>query len=153
MRRRVPVSDTAESGLRRIKTTGSKENTNRPASRVIQIERVEFARVSSMDLLNREQLEFLSQTRSRSCVSVFLPTHRAGKETLQDSVRLKNLLREAEGQLSAAGVPKLKARELLAPARQLEGRTSFWRHQSDGLALFLAPGFFQYFRLPIQFHA
>src|SRR5207237_6867824 len=90
--------------------------------------------------------------RSRSCVSVFLPTYRAGKETLQDSVRLKNLLREAEGQLSAAGVPKLKARELLAPARQLEGRTSFWRHQSDGLALFLAPGFFQYFRLPIQFH-
>jgi len=104
-----------------------------------------------MDLLNREQLEFLSQTRSHLCVSVFLPTHRAGKEIQQDSVRLKNLLRGAESQLLAAGIPKMKAGELLAPARQLEGRSSFWRHQSDGLAIFLAPGLFQYFRLPVQF--
>src|SRR6266571_6648284 len=79
------------------------------------------------------------------------PTHRAGKETLQDSVRFKNLLKEAESELLAGGVPKLKARELLAAARQLEGRASFWRQQSDGLALFLAPGFFQYFRLPLHF--
>ena len=108
-------------------------------------------RASCMDLLNREELEFLAQSRHRWCVSVFLPTHRAGKETLQDSVRFKNLLKEAESELLAGGVPKMKARELLAAARQLEGRASFWRQQSDGLALFLAPGFFQYFRLPLHF--
>lgn len=105
-----------------------------------------------MDIVTREHLEFLSVARNHFCVSIFLPTHRAGKEIQQDSVRLKNLLREAEAELMRNGIRKLKAGELLAPAQQLQARAGFWRYQSDGLALFLAPGFFQYLRLPLNFH-
>lgn len=105
-----------------------------------------------MDILSREHLEFLSTAPHRLCVSVFLPMHRAGKEVLQDPVRLKNLLKEAEDGLLAHGLSKVKARELLAPGRQFERQGGFWRHQSAGLALFLAPGFFQYFRLPLSFN-
>lgn len=105
-----------------------------------------------MDIVSREHLEFLSAARNHFGVSIFLPTHRAGKEIQQDSVRLKNLLREAEAELVKNGMGKLKARELLAPAQPLPARTGFWRYQSDGLALFLAPGFFQYLRLPLNFN-
>src|SRR5438093_10180068 len=104
-----------------------------------------------LDPVNRDHLAFLSQVRRRFCVSLFLPTHRAGKEILQDSIRLKNLLKDAEKQLLANGFTAVEARELLAPLRPLAQRRSFWRLQSDGLAVFLSPGFFHYFRLLLNF--
>ena len=48
-----------------------------------------------MDLLPRRELEGLILEREGPCVSIFLPTHRAGAETQQDPIRLKNLLGEA----------------------------------------------------------
>jgi Bacterial archaeo-eukaryotic release factor family 7 len=102
-----------------------------------------------MHLTNAEQLNFLLQTRERFCVSIFLPTHRAGAEIRQDPIRLKNLIKEAESRLIALGQKATKARELLAPARQLTERGTFWRYQQDGLAVFLAPGLFQYLRVPL----
>ena len=101
-----------------------------------------------MDILSREQLRFLSQHRARFCASFFLPTHRAGQETRQDPIRLKNLSKAAESRLSALGLKTSKAREFLAPVRNLAERAGFWRTQADGLAIFLADGMLQYFRLP-----
>src|SRR5256885_218082 len=102
-----------------------------------------------MDTLNRDQLRFLSQTRGPFCVSIFLPTHRAGQEIRQDPIRLKNLAKQAETRLISAGLRAVKAREILAPARDLTRRAGFWRTQEDGLAIFLSEGFFQYFRVPL----
>lgn len=104
-----------------------------------------------MDLLSREELKSLSEMRPGLCVSGFLPTHRVGREILQDPIRLKNLLRQAEASLIAKGVRRSRARELLLPAEQFVQRKSFWSYQADGLALFLSSGFFRYFRLPLQF--
>jgi hypothetical protein len=39
---------------------------------------------------------------------------------------------------------------LLAPARELLDDQDFWRHQSDGVAIYLAPGFMRTFRLPVS---
>ena len=66
-------------------------------------------------------------------------------------MRLKNLLRRAEQELLSGGVPRQTISDLLEPAWRLEEESGFWREQSDGLALFLAPGSFQYFRVPIDF--
>ena len=104
-----------------------------------------------MDLLTREELKSLSGMRPGLCVSLFLPTHRAGKEILQDPIRLKNLLRQAVANLTAKGVRRARARELLMPALHLVQRKTFWSYQADGLALFLSSGFFRYLRLPLQF--
>jgi Bacterial archaeo-eukaryotic release factor family 3 len=103
-----------------------------------------------MDTLSREELRYMVQIRRQPCLSIFLPTHRAGRETEQDRIRLKSLLRDAESRLVAAGLAKRKAREVLAPARPLTEGREFWRYQSDGLALFLASGYFRYFRVPLQ---
>jgi len=104
-----------------------------------------------MEFANPEQLKSLLEKRDRFCVSVFLPAHRGGPETRQDPIRLKNLIREAESQLIASGQKATKAREMLAPARQLAQRGGFWRQQQDGLALFLSNGVFHYFRAPLRF--
>jgi len=104
-----------------------------------------------MDTLNRNELEFLSRKREQFCVSIYFSTHRAGPEIRQDPIRLKNLVTEAETQLIAGGFRATRARDMLAPARDLTRRGGFWRHQEDGLALFVSAGSFQYFRLPFTF--
>ncbi|MEJ2008597.1 MAG: hypothetical protein P8Z30_10660 [Acidobacteriota bacterium] len=103
-----------------------------------------------MDTLSKEDLRYLVQKRDQPCVSIFLPTHRAGPEVEQDRIRLKGSLRDAEARLAAMGVEKRNVRALLAPAKHLPEGNQFWRYQSDGLALFLAPGYFQYFSVPLH---
>lgn len=104
-----------------------------------------------MDLLTKEELKSLFEARPGWCVSIFLPTHRAGRETLQDPIRLKNLLRKAHEGLRANGLRSAEVRELLAPAHNLLQRKFFWRYQDHGLALLISHGFFRYLRLPVQF--
>ena len=106
-----------------------------------------------MDTISVEQLRTLSEHRNPDCVSLFMPTLPAGRETRQDPVLLRDLLREAESKLIAAGVPKSTVERILAPARELSERADFWREQSNGLALYLSDSFFQYFRLPLEFTA
>jgi len=96
-------------------------------------------------------LNELRSSKTIPCVSIFLPTHRAGKEIEQDRIRFKNLLREAEQQLVRNRVRFLEAKKILEPASPLLEDSFFWRHQSDGLAVFIAPGFFRYYRVPMSF--
>jgi hypothetical protein len=81
---------------------------------------------------------------------MFLPTHRAGADTRQDPIRFKNLIRDCGTRIAAANIRAARAREILAPARQLAQRSGFWRTQADGLALYLTEGLLQYFRLPLN---
>jgi hypothetical protein len=105
-------------------------------------------------LLSREELQYLFEKRNRFCVSIFLPTHPAGRDLRsidQGRVQLKDLLRDAEARLASAGLQRTHLKDLLAPVGPLVEKSQFWRHQSDGLALFLAHGYFRYFQLPLQF--
>ncbi|MBI3934058.1 MAG: hypothetical protein HY316_05155 [Acidobacteria bacterium] len=106
-----------------------------------------------MDILSKEELRRLFEKRNRFCVSIFLPTPRQGKDVEEGRIQLKDLLRDAEARLAAAGLTKAGVEEVLTPAWQLTQETEFWRYQSDGLALFLAPGNFQSFRLPLKLPA
>lgn len=105
-----------------------------------------------MSPFDRDQLQDLFEYEgSRPCISIFLPTHRAGLDWKQDPIRLKNLLREAERKLSDNGVDADRAEELVQPARELIPDDHFWKHQSDGLAVFLAGGGMRSYRLPRRF--
>lgn len=48
-----------------------------------------------MTPLTRADLRSLGGTQPGWCVTIHLPTHRAGKDTEQDPIRLKHLLGEA----------------------------------------------------------
>lgn len=99
----------------------------------------------------REELKELVQKQGGPCVSIFMPTHRAGAEVQQNPIRLKNLLRESEQQLVALGTRQPDARELLSSAQSLLSDGYFWRQQADGLAMFIAPDVFRTYSLPIHF--
>jgi hypothetical protein len=104
-----------------------------------------------MDLLNREKLRALIDERGGRCVSLYMPTHRAGPETQQDPIRFKNLLRQAEERLKKQGLRSADVQATLGPAQRLLDDASFWQHQSDGLAVFVSRDTFRCYRLPFAF--
>ncbi len=104
-----------------------------------------------MRLFQIEDLRVLAERRQWPCVSLYLPTHRAGrKETQGDPIHLKNAVADAKEQLVEAGYPKDSTTTLLEPASRLVTSRDFWLHRADGLALFLAPEFFEFYRVPVK---
>lgn len=104
-----------------------------------------------MDLLNPTALKALIAQESKWCVSLYMPTHRIGREQQQDPIRLKNLLAQAEANLLANGVRRSEVQNLMRPADELLWDRDFWQHQGDGLAIFLTNDFFKVYRLPVRF--
>lgn len=104
-----------------------------------------------MSLLPRKEIEPLLRASGGPCVSIFLPTFRAGGERQQNPIRLKNVVRGIAERLEEDwGMRSPDADELLDPVKRLVDDNSFWLHQSDGLALFLSPDTFKSFRLPVR---
>jgi hypothetical protein len=104
-----------------------------------------------MDVLSRDDLELLVQQPRSPCVSLYMPTHRSGPETQQDPIRLKKLIGRAEKRLLGTGIRRRAASEMLHPGRRLLEDEDFWRHQGEGLALFLQAGWSRCYRLPLSF--
>lgn len=104
-----------------------------------------------MDILTRVELEQLMRKEQQWCVSIYTPTHRTGTDAQQDPIRLKNLLRQAEKNLSTQGVSRRAVQKMLAPAILLLQDAYFWQHQSDGLAIFLSSNKIRRYRLPLNF--
>ena len=101
-----------------------------------------------MSVISRDEIRTLIDAPSGPCVSIFMPTLRAG-DTQQNPIRFKNLLRHAEAGLEDFGLRNGRAVELLAPARRLVDDRAFWEHQEEGLALFRSPQMFKTYRLPL----
>jgi hypothetical protein len=104
-----------------------------------------------MDILNPADLKSLIAQQGKWCVSFYMPTHRVGREQQQDPVRLKNLLARAETSLLANGLRRPKVQKLMQPAEELLWDQGFWKHQSDGLAIFLSNDYSVTYRLPTNF--
>lgn len=108
-----------------------------------------------MPILTKEQFEDLAKFDSNPCVSIFIPTVRAGKDVLEekDKINLKSQWKQAVEELKAMGYPQDKIENMGKPVNDLMDDSNFWRHQSDGLAIFLAEGFSRQYTLPIYFEA
>lgn len=103
-----------------------------------------------MKNLTLDQIKGLAQQTASPSISIFLPTHRAGRETQQDPIRFKNLLRDAEKQFLDSGIGPREVDALLKPAQALLDDSNFWNHQSEGLAVFMAVDDFHYYALPFR---
>jgi len=90
------------------------------------------------------------------CVSIFIPTNRSGNFE-EDRIRFKNALSDAVDQLTDESilgdkaVEKPKATKYLSSAYELLENEEFWKHLSDGLAVFAKEGHFSYFTVPVDF--
>jgi len=105
-----------------------------------------------MDLINRSELRRLAEQQDDVCISLYMPTHRIESNWSQNTTRLKNLLREVQGQLEEKGYRVDAIEETLADARQLLDRPEFWRQRiGDGLAVFITKNTTETYRLPLSF--
>ncbi len=108
-------------------------------------------RIAAKAMFSTEELKRLTEKPEPPCISIFLQTHRSGKEVERDPIRLKNLLRQAREHLLAGGHRATKVREWLEPAERTFTKEFFWSHQSDGLAVFLSPSGIWHYGLPMDF--
>ncbi|MEM6424538.1 MAG: hypothetical protein AAF728_05190, partial [Cyanobacteria bacterium P01_D01_bin.128] len=106
-----------------------------------------------MKILSKSEFQQLGESASQFSVSIYLPTHVAGPDIRQDSIRLKNLAREAVDKLTHAGMETDAAEAMLSDAFALLDDQEFWRYQSQGLALFLTPETTKVYRLPLNFES
>ncbi len=104
-----------------------------------------------MDTFTTKHLETLCSVGRTSCVSIYMPTFKAGMELQQNPLRFKNLISEAHNKLIDFGMRPTKANQLLQEAKQILENGTFWQHLSDGLAFFVSPQMSQLFRLPEHF--
>lgn len=100
----------------------------------------------NVDVLDNEFIDLALKTPG-PWISIFVPTYRTGRETLVARDQFSNLLGLAEQHLRESGHEGVD--ELLEEARELVGNWNFWQHQSDGLAVYVAPDVFRTFRLPM----
>lgn len=80
------------------------------------------------------------------CISLYQPTHRAVPGTLQDPIRYRNLVRDAERSLLEKHAGR-DVKPLLEPFRSLADDSHFWLQQRDGLAILGSAARFDVFRL------
>ena len=99
-----------------------------------------------MDERDREKLNRLARHDGWPAVSVYMPMHRAGPETQQDPIRLKNLLTGADESLVSGGMRSPDAEKFLADAWKLQQDPTSWRGGAEGLALFIGPETFEVLR-------
>lgn len=104
-----------------------------------------------MNLVRMDDIKNLISPHEAPCVSIYMPTHRSGKDTEQDPIRFKNLLRRAEDELVSTGLRQPDAAAFLDRVRPLLEDSSFWRHQSDGLAVFICRDDHRHYRVPFEF--
>ncbi|GJL70539.1 MAG: hypothetical protein NPIRA06_31740 [Nitrospirales bacterium] len=101
--------------------------------------------------ITTHDLQDLLEKKENPCVSLYMPTHPAGPEIRQDPIRLKNLLKKTEQQLTEQGIRSTDARTWLEPLSKLLEDEHFWRHQNQGLAMYVAKDWHRIFRLPLSF--
>jgi hypothetical protein len=104
-----------------------------------------------MDIITTQDLQTLMASEDGWCVSLYMPAHRAGRETEQDRIRFRNLLSQVEKNLLDKGLRTPDVRKFLEPAERLALDSDFWRRQSDGLAVFFTAGNLYAYRLPLPF--
>lgn len=98
-----------------------------------------------------EDLKRLMGVENDVCISMYMPTDRAAATTDEQRIRFKNLLRRAERTVQERAPKNKHLVEMVEKGRRLLENDYFWRYQSDGLAVFIAPHVFLFYRLPIAF--
>ena len=79
----------------------------------------------------------LASRSAEDLISIFIPTHPAGREISQDPIRLKNQLAAAGDELAGRGHRPRDRAERLERANDLLGDRDFWEHQGSSLAVYI----------------
>lgn len=101
-------------------------------------------------MISRGQLKQLIEHEGYPSVSIYIPTFRVGQEQ-EDKIRFKNGVQKAQNVLEDSGMERADALTFLAKGHELIDSDDFWKHQKEGLAVFIGKGFFAQYSLPVHF--
>jgi len=87
-----------------------------------------------MRMLTSELMKQLLAVDDKTCLSLYMPTHRSHPENLQDPIRFRNLVKQLEASLRIK-YTNGEVEEFLTPFEELGADEEFWKHTSDGLAV------------------
>src|SRR5690606_21093094 len=93
-------------------------------------------------------LKELKNIHSDNCITIILTTHRSKPDYLNDSLRLKNLIKEVERRLNA-DLEKKQAEKLINKVQMLADSIDH-SHNLESLILFVNEEIAEYSRLPIK---
>ena len=103
-----------------------------------------------MHFSNLDLSTLLRPSTNGTRLSLYMPTHPAGREKSQDPIRLRNMIRTAEKQLREGGMRTSDIAEIIGPVRTLLQTPGFWRRQDLGLAVFSSMELQHDYHLPIR---
>lgn len=102
-------------------------------------------------MITKKAFQVLLKPSNEHMVSIYMPTHQASpKERNQDKIRLKNLLDEAEADLTALGDKRNGVTGQLRQARNLLKDEPFWQQLRSGLVLFISAKSMKHYHLPVS---
>ncbi len=102
-----------------------------------------------LDITNSE-LERLAESQEKIAVSIYMPTDPAG-DIKAERIIFKNLLDDARDNVITRNIRSSEADTMLGKASKLVDDIDFWQTRSRGLAVFIGPEYFRYFKLPCGF--
>ena len=99
-------------------------------------------------VLTQELIHELVSVTETPCISLYMPTHRSHPENTQDTIRYKNLVKQAKISLLEK-YPAAEIHKLLEPFETLVDDHEFWNHSSDGLGILCSTERFEVIGLQI----
>ena len=103
--------------------------------------------------LNKEQFADLANFQSDCCISIYMATTNsanADANKQKDFTNFKNRLQQLTTSLRDKDLEMTQIERLLQPGYDLLRNEDFWSNTSQGLAVYIANGYFKYIRLPIS---
>jgi hypothetical protein len=104
-----------------------------------------------MDIISKEKLLQLIESRQGKAISIYMPAFQAEPEARQNPIRLKNLFNEAKALLMGSGMDSNDIQHFTKPLADLLENESFWQDKDEGLALFLDANELRIYNLPNHF--
>ena len=101
--------------------------------------------------LSPSDFQRLANQKQPTCISIYMPTEKAGAETRKNPIRFKNLIKEAESKIKQLDQSTEEPQDILDLARGYVDNHDFWQHQDCGLAFFINGENIKYYRLPYVF--
>ncbi len=105
-----------------------------------------------MKEVTKKVIEKLIEEKDDLCISIYMPTRAAASsEVKKMPIQLKTLLNQVKKELQEyQNMDNREIDNLLKSATDLIGDRVFWQNQKQGLAIFINPNQFSYFRLPSE---
>lgn len=103
-------------------------------------------------VLSKEAFAALATYQSSCCISFYMSTHASGVEVNErmDATTFKNMLQQITTQLKQKDMNQLEIEKMLKPGYELLRVEDFWYDMKEGLAVFIADGYFKYMKMPFK---